>query len=140
MPRNYIYQLHSQNIGREKCHWVLSTNPSNLSNKMATQIVPRLLYRRLLQLQAHLQTCDLHNKCVQVDFKRDTSLNLLFEVMLWSFFGILIQGYLLCISVSLYYCWVWSHKLQHSFKHVQCRSQTDWNWSIPLTVHCKVAG
>lgn len=135
MPRNYIYQLHSHNTGRETSHWVLSTNPSNLSTEMATQIFPRLLYRRLLQLQSHLQTRDLHNKCVQVDFKRDTTLNLLFEVMLWSFFGISIQESTLCISVPLYYCWVWSHKLQRSFKHVQCRSQTDWNWSIPLTVH-----
>lgn len=41
--------------------------------------------------------------------------------MLWSFFGIPIQEYTLCISVPLYYCWVWCHKLQDSFKNVQCR-------------------
>lgn len=37
------------------------------------------------------------------------------------FFGIPIQEDMLCISVPLYYCWVWCHKLQRSFKNVQCR-------------------
>lgn len=138
MPRNYTYQLHSDDIGRETR--VLCTNPSNLSTKMATQIVPRPLCRRLLQLQSHLQTRALHNKCVQVDFKRDRALSLLFEVMLWSFFGVPIQEYTLCISVPLQYCWVCCHKLQCSFKNGLCRCSDRLELIYSITVHCQAAG
>lgn len=37
------------------------------------------------------------------------------------FSSVPIQEYTLCISVPLYYCWVWCHKLRCSLKNGQCR-------------------